>query len=961
MDPGGATSMYAVGILYSNAGISTYNTAVLATGYGEFKGLCLQDNAACITAWTSAGPFTGSGTSNMLARWTSSTNLSTGVTYDNGTNVGIGTTVPLQKLDINGSLRVRGNVITDSANGTRITLGATTTLTNTTTTLSGTTTLTASSLGTFTTAAALNIGGATTLTFTSDNLVLNGSDAANGNLTLQGTSNATRTSSYVVVQPNGGNVGIGTTTVGYPLTFKAPSMAAGEIASFTGSTGQGIVLYTGGAGGFSAISASSGRLDLGGGGNLSILGSGYVGIGTTSPTSIFEVEAADGVADFNTVAEFANLEATAGRNFGVYIKGGSNASDYALRIQNYGGTDIFRILGNGNVGIGTTAPATPLHVHSTSASTDRRLTLTDATTGSSSLDGVTLIKASTEEAWLWNYENAKFHIGTNNAEVITILTNSYVGIGSTNPGYRLELPNTASTAGQGRANAWQTYSDQRYKTNVTTISNSLNKVLQLRGVNYNWINGGQYSSGFIAQEVENIIPELVSTDANGYKSLDYGRFTPYLVESIKLQQNAIFDLSTKLDNLSVTSTGEIAIAGQTQNYVVTKIADNSPIVRISALAEAVIGKLRAGLITTQDFVVTKTATIANLNVTNLTIGGKSLHDYVVELVLSVLQSPSSTLALQAQTSTVGTKLSTFDLAVTHDATISGTLTVNEIKAGNIQALNEQVNQLQAELATIKDTAMTSATNSMKVEQLASINLTVEDTANIHTLFVATNATIGNTVISSTGINSLADDLNLTALARIVLFDGALTIAKDGTLTTQGAVIARGGVKTNTIEPADQGGNVGVKLNDKIPSSNDKSNPKFQVTNANNTEVASIDASGSAYFAQGVNFDKYVASSSALLSSQQTWDTYGQNLQSFVTNGQVSGTGILPAGTTEILILNSKVKTASLIYVTPTGSTDNQVLYMSAKHEKTADTDHSWFKVALDKPLTHDIEFSWWVL
>ncbi|MBI4039517.1 hypothetical protein HY388_01695, partial [Candidatus Daviesbacteria bacterium] len=74
------------------------------------------------------------------------------------------------------------------------------------------TSITASSLTTLTTSAAVDWATLTSLTFSADNALISGSDAANGNLSLQGTTNATRTTSYLLLQPNGGNVGIGDST-----------------------------------------------------------------------------------------------------------------------------------------------------------------------------------------------------------------------------------------------------------------------------------------------------------------------------------------------------------------------------------------------------------------------------------------------------------------------------------------------------------------------------------------------------------------------------------------------------------------------------------------------------------------------------------------------------------------------------------------------------------------------------
>jgi hypothetical protein len=54
-------------------------------------------------------------------------------------------------------------------------------------------------------------------------------------------------------------------------------------------------------------------------------------------------------------------------------------------------------------------------------------------------------------------------------------------------------------------------------------NNSLDTISRLIGVSFDWKKSGDHSIGFIAQEVESVLPEIVSTDKEGYKSLDYGK------------------------------------------------------------------------------------------------------------------------------------------------------------------------------------------------------------------------------------------------------------------------------------------------------------------------------------------------------------------------------------------------------------------------------------------------------
>ena len=98
--------------------------------------------------------------------------------------------------------------------------------------------------------------------------------------------------------------------------------------------------------------------------------------------------------------------------------------------------------------------------------------------------------------------------------------------------------------GQGRANAWKTYSSGRWKTNVRTIENAMDKVRQLRGVRFDWKDSGTADIGMIAEEVGRVIPEIVDYEANGTdaSSLAYDRLVALLVEAVKEQDARIAEL-----------------------------------------------------------------------------------------------------------------------------------------------------------------------------------------------------------------------------------------------------------------------------------------------------------------------------------------------------------------------------------------------------------------------------------
>jgi hypothetical protein len=90
-------------------------------------------------------------------------------------------------------------------------------------------------------------------------------------------------------------------------------------------------------------------------------------------------------------------------------------------------------------------------------------------------------------------------------------------------------------------------SDRNKKTNIRPIENSVALVQRLQGVRFDWIENNKPSLGLIAQEVEEVIPELVETGADGTKTLSYGNIIGVLIEAIKEQQIRIEELENKLN------------------------------------------------------------------------------------------------------------------------------------------------------------------------------------------------------------------------------------------------------------------------------------------------------------------------------------------------------------------------------------------------------------------------------
>jgi hypothetical protein len=92
-------------------------------------------------------------------------------------------------------------------------------------------------------------------------------------------------------------------------------------------------------------------------------------------------------------------------------------------------------------------------------------------------------------------------------------------------------------------------SDERLKENITPISDAINKINQIGGYGFDWNSNSEHSGhdvGVIAQEIEKVLPEVVTTRDNGYKAVRYEKIVALLIEAVKEQQLQIEELKSKL-------------------------------------------------------------------------------------------------------------------------------------------------------------------------------------------------------------------------------------------------------------------------------------------------------------------------------------------------------------------------------------------------------------------------------
>ena len=243
------------------------------------------------------------------------------------------------------------------------------------------------------------------------------------------------------------------------------------------------------------------------------ISAGISGSGTTGKIPLYTGSTALGDSSFTEFSTYLNLTkpltiaystATSGTGLNLSLNNASstgttlyvfNAGTGNLaQFQKSDNTAALLINASGNVGIGTTTPDYPLEIIGTFS-----LKSADGNT-----QGFTIKNnISTDEVSLFNYYNSALILGTNNTERLRITSTGNVNIGTLGTGILYSNSGTLTSTNP---------SDRRLKDEITDLEFGLNEILQLRPVSYIWKNdtinqGKQY--GFIAQEVQEVMPELV--------------------------------------------------------------------------------------------------------------------------------------------------------------------------------------------------------------------------------------------------------------------------------------------------------------------------------------------------------------------------------------------------------------------------------------------------------------------
>jgi hypothetical protein len=486
-----------------NVGIGTASPAARLDVTGTIKitdgtegtGKVLTSDSDGIASWQTipvvveTDPRVSSTTTNQVPKWNGTT-LTDGIITDDGTNVGIGTVTPSNKLTVNGDADFAGSVgIGTTTPSHKLEVRGNLWMGNQQPSSGFTPINDAIYLGSPRQYLSNTLGASIDGSFNWLNLMAH--PFASG--ILFGTSGPSDTDPHsspnpIMVVRTSGNVGIGTATPAARLDV------TGTIKITDGTEGTGKVL--------------------------------------TSDTS--------GIASWQTIPVVAETDPQV-------------SSATINQVPKWNGTALTDgiITDDGtNVGIGTSSPSYKLDVSNGDigfAGDLRRGVSKNLNVNSGDCFGIEQVSVaqSGSVAMLRLYTSSvgssaigfgKYTDATSFTEFAQFDNSGNLGIGITSPSQKLHVDGNICYTGSISA-----CSDKRYKKSIVPLSCALEKVLKMQGVSYYWkteeFNDKSFDDnkqiGVIAQEIEKLYPELVTTDKNGYKSVDYSRLTPILVEAIK--------------------------------------------------------------------------------------------------------------------------------------------------------------------------------------------------------------------------------------------------------------------------------------------------------------------------------------------------------------------------------------------------------------------------------------------
>jgi hypothetical protein len=671
-------------IVFGNSSSHTANSL----GFAAIKGLLTDSTAKTIGALAF---------STRAA--TSSTALTERMRITSSGFVGIGTDNPSEMLGVNGSivaekyydLTNKNYYLDPAAVGTSLKLAGNAEIEGNI------------GIGAAATGYKLSISGATSvIANTTGDITI---DPASGNLSLAGNNIINAANGSFVNGYFSNTVGIGTVTPGAKL----------EINSATNGSGYGLKINT------NTRTSGEGYVWLGDATtpDFYINTTGNVGIGNITPQvklhiTIPSITAVPAAGTYGGAAIFGNDLST----YGMYIGSISNGNGYIQQQRGDSATTYNLLLqpngGNVGIGAGTANGRLDVNTYGSASGYDGLVTYQPA-------DNQTTIQTYIDNQWA---NRATYAGGCCN----TLYINPDVG--------------TVWVAGVGggagvyinhNGTAWVSGSDERLKTNIQSFSENkgLASIMQLNPVTFNWvdINSSQdQQTGFLAQQMQTIFPELVSLSGNettltlsdGSKQtvtnplgVNYQGLIVPLVKAVQ-ELNAKIDDSSFSKNsqfanlIILDSNGDVVMTGDNANtYAIatpTGIAD-----RIAVFADVFTARLQAGFIKTKELIAdtftANSALISNLIAPNLETDTIISSDGQIDIVSNATISGS--LAVNGE--------SKLGQLIADNASISGELSAEQARINELEANSARMNSIEAKLANIENATVSGTLYAENIE------------------------------------------------------------------------------------------------------------------------------------------------------------------------------------------------------------------------------------------------------
>jgi hypothetical protein len=509
----------------SAAASATGQSAPAKPGQGVYR-----DSAASSTNLSTAS-IGGTGTTNFIPRWTNSTTLGNSVLFQSGANVGLSTTTPTQKLEVDlGNMLVRGpqnfkgtgntaflyvgdiNHPIEAIWNTGLAIGAhkvpTALFIQDQTGNVG--------IGTTTPASALDVNGN-----------INAGTAYNLGGTAFAFGSAVSQNAFLGFAGNTTMTGFENTATGFEALF---NNSTGVLNTAIGAA----ALIGNGSGSNNTAIGASALLDNGSGFNNTAIGEEALISNTNGSynTAIGdEAFTTNTNGSHNTAVGYNTVVGTGFVNNSTAI--GANAevdNSDSLVLGSINGVN--GATANTLVGIGLTAPTALLHIGNTGGApaSNKFLRIEGPASTGTGASAFSMGGLGDFQIDAPGVSAGRFYVREDGA--VAIGTNTPIG------GNRLTIN---KGAGPAIADGWATYSSRRWKTNIHPLTDALGKVEHLRGVSYDLKVSGKHEIGVIAEEVGEVVPEVVSYEPNtkDAKGVDYSRLTALLIEAVKQQQKQI--------------------------------------------------------------------------------------------------------------------------------------------------------------------------------------------------------------------------------------------------------------------------------------------------------------------------------------------------------------------------------------------------------------------------------------